>query len=59
MLSVCVYEMFTKFDMHIMAPEPMSTAYFINSSNAARQRMGKNVTAATNTQATIENLFTD
>jgi hypothetical protein len=51
-----------------MAPEPISTAYFINPSHqsvclyvyppiVARQRLGKNVTAATNTQATIEGLL--
>jgi hypothetical protein len=52
---------FTKRGMHIMAPEPISTAYFINPSHqsvclyvypliVARQRLGKNVTAATNTR---------
>jgi hypothetical protein len=50
--------------MYIMAPDPISTAYFINPSYqsvsvcvsliVARQRLGKNVTAATNTHATIE-----
>jgi hypothetical protein len=51
-----------------MAPEPISTAYFINSSHqslylyvypliVAKQRLGKNVTAATNTHATIEELL--
>jgi hypothetical protein len=51
-----------------MAPEPISTAYFINPSHqsvclyvnlpiVARQELGKNVTAATNTHATIEELF--
>jgi hypothetical protein len=48
--------------MYIMAPEPISTVYFINSSHLCvyvhppivhRQRLGKNVTAATNTHATI------
>jgi hypothetical protein len=49
----------------IMAPEPMSIAYFINSSNqslylymcpliVARQWIGKSITAATNTRVTIE-----
>jgi hypothetical protein len=46
----------------IMASEPISTAYFINPSHyvsmcisptVARQRLGENVTAATNTHATI------
>jgi hypothetical protein len=56
---------FIKFDMYIMAPEPISTAYFINPSHysvclyanppiVAKQRLAKNVTAATNTHATIE-----
>jgi hypothetical protein len=64
---------FMKLGMYIMAPEPISTAYFINPSHqsvsvcvyllsllgkgsvkcippfVARQRLGKNVTAATNT----------
>jgi hypothetical protein len=51
-----------------MAHEPISTAYFINPSHqsvclyvypliVARQRLGKNVTAATNTHATIEELL--
>jgi hypothetical protein len=45
--------------MYIMAPEPISTAHFINPShqsvclyvyppNVARQGLGKNVTVATN-----------
>jgi hypothetical protein len=48
--------------MYIMAPEPISTAYFINPSHqsvclyvyspvVARQRLDKNVTAATNPHA--------
>jgi hypothetical protein len=51
-----------------MAPEPISTVYFINPShqsvrlyvypaNVARQRLGKNITAATNTHAAIELLL--
>jgi hypothetical protein len=48
-----------------MAPEPISTAYSINPSHqsvrlyvyAARHQLGKNVTAATNTQATKEELL--
>jgi hypothetical protein len=47
--------------IYIMTPEPISAAYFIKTSgqsvclhvyhhNAARQRLGKNVTAATNTR---------
>jgi hypothetical protein len=54
--------------MYIMAPEPISTAYVINPSHqsvclyvypsiVARQRFGKNVTAATNTHATIGELL--
>jgi hypothetical protein len=47
-----------KLGMYIMAPEPISTAYFINSSNlsvcvspvVARQRLRKNVTEVTNTR---------
>jgi hypothetical protein len=51
-----------------MAPEPIATAYFINPSLqsvclyvypllVARQRLGKNFTAATNTQAAIKELL--
>jgi hypothetical protein len=51
---------FMKLGMYIMAPEPISTAYFVNTSRlsvclyvypsfVARQRLGKNVPAATNT----------
>jgi hypothetical protein len=51
-----------------MAPEPISAAYFINLSHqflrlyvyhpiVARQRLGKNVTAATNTHAKTKELF--
>jgi hypothetical protein len=51
-----------------MALEPVSTAYFINPSHQSvclyvyphifvRQRLGKNVTVATNTHATIEELM--
>jgi hypothetical protein len=54
--------------MYIMAPEPVSTAFVVNTSyqsvclyvypvTVARQRLGKNVTAATNTYATIEELL--
>jgi hypothetical protein len=53
-----------KNGMYIVAPEPVSTAYFINSSYqsvslyvypiVASQQLGKIVTTATNTQATIE-----
>jgi hypothetical protein len=53
---------------YIMAPEPSSTAFFINPphqsvclhgypSIVARQRLGKNVTVTTNTRATIEELL--
>jgi hypothetical protein len=55
-----------KLGMYIMASEPISTAYFIIpppiyvsvyvSPTVARQRLGKNVTAATNTQETIVEL---
>jgi hypothetical protein len=59
---------FMKLGMYIMAPEPISTANFINLSYqfvclyvypaiVARQRLGKNVTAATSTHATIEELL--
>jgi hypothetical protein len=59
---------FMKLGMYIMAPEPISTAYFINPSHqsvclyvypliVARQRLGKNITAETNTQVTIEELL--
>jgi hypothetical protein len=50
--------------MCIMAPEPISMAYFSNNSHqsgclyvystiVARQRLGENVTAASNAHATI------
>jgi hypothetical protein len=53
---------FMKLGMYTMAPESTSTAHFINPSHqsvclyvytpiVARQRMGINVTGATNTQA--------
>jgi hypothetical protein len=57
---------FMKLGIHIMTPEPLSPTYFINPSNqslyvciciATRQRLGKHVTAATNTDATIEELL--
>jgi hypothetical protein len=58
---------FMKISVYIMAPEPIPMAYFINPSHrsmclhvylpiAAKQRLGKNVTAATNTHA-IEELL--
>jgi hypothetical protein len=54
--------------MNIMAPEPISTVYFINPSHQsvclyvypsifARQRLGENIIAATNTHTTIEELL--
>jgi hypothetical protein len=54
-----------KLGMYIMTPEPISTAYFINPSHeslclyvyppiVASQLLGKNITVATNAQATIE-----
>jgi hypothetical protein len=47
---------FMKLGMNVMAPEPISTAYFISPYHqsvclylyVARQRVGKNVTTATN-----------
>jgi hypothetical protein len=59
---------FIKLGMYIMAPETISTAYFLNPIHQsvclqvylcplARQRLGENVTAATNTHETIEELF--
>jgi hypothetical protein len=56
-----------KLGMHIIASEPISTACLINPSHismcfylcptVARQRLGKNVTAATNAYAIIEELL--
>jgi hypothetical protein len=56
--------LFIKLGMYIMAPEPISTAYFINPSHqslcmyvysiVARQRLGINVTGAKNKHATEE-----
>jgi hypothetical protein len=59
---------FMKLGMYIMAPEPISTAYFINPSPQSAclcvhpplvvtQWLGEDVNAATNTQATIEDLL--
>jgi hypothetical protein len=55
---------FMKLGMYIMAPEPISTAYSINPFHqsvhpptVARQWLGKNVTVATNTHATIKELL--
>jgi hypothetical protein len=59
---------FIKLGMYIMAPKPSSMAYYINPSYqsvclyvnpliTARQQLGKNVTTATNTDATIEELL--
>jgi hypothetical protein len=59
---------FMKLGMYIMAPESISTAYFINPSHqsvclyvylliVARQRLGKHATMATNTHTTIEELL--
>jgi hypothetical protein len=61
-------QFFMKFGMYIMTPEPASTTYCINPSRqsvclyvyphtVARQRLGKNVTASSNTHATIEELL--
>jgi hypothetical protein len=60
---------FMKLRMYIMAPVPISKAYFINLSHQsvclyvylhiiAMQQLGKNVIAATNNQATTEPLDT-
>jgi hypothetical protein len=53
-----------ELDMYIMTPEPISMAYFINPSHqsvnphiVARQQFSKNVTVATNTHMTIEELL--
>jgi hypothetical protein len=54
--------------MYIMVPEPISTAYFLNHAHqsvylyvypsfVARQRLGKNFTAPTNTHTTVEEWF--
>jgi hypothetical protein len=59
---------FMKLGMYIMTPEPIAKAYIINPSHQslcvyvypsilARQRLGKNITAATNTHATTEELL--
>jgi hypothetical protein len=68
-VCLCMAEpFFMKAGILIMAPEPISTAYFINPSHqsmrlhlypatVATQRLGKNDTAATNTYATIEELL--
>jgi hypothetical protein len=56
---------FVKLGVYIMPPEPISTAYLINPSHqsvcispiVARQQLGKNFTAATNTRATMEELL--
>jgi hypothetical protein len=56
-----------KLGMYTMAPSPISMAYFINRSISLclyvylpiviRQQPGKNVTAATKTQATMQELL--
>jgi hypothetical protein len=55
---------FMKLGMYIMGPEPISSAYFINSSHQsvyppviARKRLGKNVTAAMNTHTKTKELL--
>jgi hypothetical protein len=53
---------FVKLDVFIMAPESISTACFVYSSHqtacklpaVAGKRLGKNITAESNTQETIE-----
>jgi hypothetical protein len=54
---------FMRVGMYIMAPEPILTTYthqsvclYVYPPIAARQRLGKNVTAATNAHGTIEKL---
>jgi hypothetical protein len=60
--------MFMKFGMHIVIPEPISAAriiclfhhsmcLYVYPILVGRQRLGKNVTAATNAHATIEELL--
>jgi hypothetical protein len=60
--------MFMKLGIYIMAPEPISTAYFENPSHqsvclyvyppvVARQQLSKKVTASTTIQATVEELL--
>jgi hypothetical protein len=57
-----------KIYIYNMAPKPISKAYFINHSHqsmciyvyptmVARQRLGKDITAATNKHATIEEML--
>jgi hypothetical protein len=55
---------FMKLGMYILAPEPISTAYFLNPSHQSVWMyiypsflLDKNVTAATNTKGTIEQLL--
>jgi hypothetical protein len=54
-----------KLSMYIMAPEPISTAYFINSSpqslflNKYKQRLIKSFTAATNAYSTLQELLNE
>jgi hypothetical protein len=59
---------FMKLGMYIMVPEPSSVVYYTSPSYqfvclyvyhsiVARQWLGKNITAATNTHATIEELL--
>jgi hypothetical protein len=63
-LYVCVFPLLTSECLN-QSPYPVSTVYFVNPSHqsvcvsptVARQRLGKNVTAATNTHATIEELL--
>jgi hypothetical protein len=63
-----VQPIFMKLGMYIMTRDPISVACFINPSSqpvclyvypliVARQRLGKDVTAATNTDATIASLL--
>jgi hypothetical protein len=69
-LSTCEYlkPIFTKLGIYIMSLEPVSTAYFINTSHqfaclyvylsiVTRQRLGKNVTTAKNIHVTVKELL--
>jgi hypothetical protein len=79
-LHVCMYEyippfnfsmpepIFMKLGTYIMAPEPISTAYFLNPAHQSvclcvypsiviRKRLGKNVTMTTNTHAKMAELL--
>jgi hypothetical protein len=46
-----------KLGVYITSSESSSTEYYINPPIVARQRVGKNVTAATDAHATVEELL--